>query len=87
MKAEKATKRLWNGKVISDAMDKTIVVETVRTLKHPFFGKILKKVKRYKVHDPKESAKVGDVVEFVEGRPVSKTKYMYLTKVISQQTV
>lgn len=87
MKAEKVTKRFLSGKVISDAMDKTIVVETVRTLKHPIFEKTLRKVKRYKVHDQDNKAKAGDVVEFVEGRPLSKTKYMYLTKVILQQTI
>jgi small subunit ribosomal protein S17 len=76
-------KRLYRGKVISDKMDKTVVVEFERTYKHPDTKKIMKTAKKYKVHDEKQLAKVGDVVEFYEGRPVSKTKYMYLSHVIA----
>lgn len=72
------------GKVVSDKMEKTVVVSLTRTVKHPIFGKVLKKVKKYKVHDPLEQAHVGDLVEFFEGRPVSKTKYMYLARVVQK---
>lgn len=75
-------KRLFMGKVLSDKMEKTIVVAVERVYRHPIFGKVLKDIKSYKVHDPKKEASVGDVVEFYEGRPVSKTKYMYLTRVL-----
>lgn len=77
-----APKALWTGKVISDKMDKTVVVSVESTFKHPLFGKVLKRSKKYKVHDPLSQAKVGDVIEFFEGRPVSKTKYMYFSKVL-----
>lgn len=83
--SEKSKKQLYVGQVISDKMDKTIVVKTVRTLKHPKFHKILRKSKNYKVHDGQELAKVGDTVEFYEGRPLSKTKYMYLARVVKEQ--
>jgi small subunit ribosomal protein S17 len=87
METSKKTRRIIHGEVISDKMDKTIIVKTTRTLKHPIFGKVLKAQKNYKVHDEKSEAVVGDVVEFFEGRPLAKTKYMYLARVVSRQTV
>jgi small subunit ribosomal protein S17 len=75
-------KRLFEGKVVSDKMDKTIVVETEQTYIHPKFRKILRKTKSYKVHDETNQAKTGDIVEFYEGRPAAKTKYMYLARIV-----
>lgn len=80
--AELKNKRVYTGKVISDKMDKTLVVKTERTFVHEEFSKTMKSVKKYKVHDEKEQAKIGDIVEFYEGRPASKTKYMYLKQVV-----
>jgi len=82
MDTKKAKKRLFLGEVVSDKMDKTVVVKVTRTFKHPEFGKVLKASKKYKVHDVKGEAKVGDVVEFFEGRPMSKTKHMYLERIV-----
>jgi small subunit ribosomal protein S17 len=73
------------GSVISDKMDKTIVVEVERTFKHPSLHKVVRRTKKYKVHDEHNQAKVGDIVEAYEGRPVSKTKYMYLTRIVNAQ--
>ena len=70
------------GEVISDKMDKTVVVEVDRAFAHSKFTKIIRSSKKYKVHDENKSAKVGDLVEIFEGRPKSKTKYMYLHKVV-----
>lgn len=75
-------KSVLTGKVVSDKMDKTILVEYERTYKSVLTNKIMRSVKKYKVHDEREEAKVGDMVEFFEGRPVSKTKYMYLARVV-----
>lgn len=77
-------KKMYLGKVVSTAMDKTAVVEMTVSSIHKEFGKVLKKVKKYKVHDEKDELSVGDNIEFFEGRPVSKTKYMYLSRVINQ---
>ena len=74
----KKIKRVYTGVVVSDKMDKTMVVKTERTFVHEEFLKNDENTKKYKVHDENEQAKVGDIVEFYEGRPVSKTKYMYL---------
>ncbi len=75
-------KRVMVGEVVSDKMDKTVVVKVDRDYRHPLFKKVVKTSKKYKVHDANEQANIGDVVEFYEGRPVSKTKYMYLSRVI-----
>jgi small subunit ribosomal protein S17 len=76
-------KKVRYGRVVSDKMDKTIVVSIERTFQHPVFHKVVRKNKKYKVHDENNAAKAGDLVEVVEGRPVSKTKYMYLSRVMS----
>ena len=83
---EQTSKKIYVGKVISDKMDKTVVVETIRTYTHPVFHKTMHKLKKYKVHDTSEVAKVGDTVEFYEGIPVSKTKYMYLARVVQSRS-
>ncbi len=79
-------KKTLVGEVISDKMDKTVVVKMERTFRHPLFGKTMRRSKKYKVHDEQNAAKTGDLVEFYEGRPVSKTKYMYLSRVISSRS-
>lgn len=80
---ESADKKLLSGVVVSDAMDKTVVVRVDRSYRHPRFGKIMKAAKKFKVHDEQQAAKVGDVVEFYETRPFSKTKYMNLYRVVN----
>lgn len=73
------------GKVISDKMEKTVVVAVERTYRHPRLGKTLRAVKRYKAHYEGSEVAVGDIVSICEGRPVSKTKYMYVTGIITKQ--
>ena len=74
--------KLFVGEVVSNKMQKTVVVALTRTIKHPVFGKVMKQTKKYKVHDALQQAQVGDIVEFFEGRPVSKMKYMYLSRIV-----
>jgi small subunit ribosomal protein S17 len=76
------TKKTLVGEVVSDKMEKTIVVQINRDIRHPDYHKVVRRIKKYKVHDEQEKAKVGDVVEIFEGRPTSKTKYMYLSRII-----
>jgi len=83
MEEKVKNKKSMMGKVVSDKMAKTVVVKVMRDYQHPFFRKVVRTSKKYKVHDEQEQAKVGDTVEFHEGRPVSKTKYMYLSRVIN----
>lgn len=72
------------GTVVSDSMDKTIVVAVDSTYKHPLYKKILTKIKRYKVHDEKNDAKIGDKVLISETRPLSKTKRWRLVEIIKK---
>ena len=74
--------RVKRGKVVSDKMDKTVVVAIERVYTHPLLKKVMRSVKKYKVHDEDGQAKLGDIVEIYEGRPVSKTKHMYLKRVL-----
>ena len=67
---------------MSDKMQKTVVVEVERAYMHPRLNKVMRSVKKYKVHDENETAQIGDDVEIYQGRPVSKTKYMYLSRVV-----
>ncbi|HRJ71521.1 MAG TPA: 30S ribosomal protein S17 [Terrimicrobiaceae bacterium] len=70
------------GEVVSDAMDKTIVVSTVTRVPHKKFGKIIKHVKKFYVHDEKNEAKVGDRVSIMETRPLSRLKRWRLVEVL-----
>lgn len=79
-----AHKSIMTGKVVSDKMDKTIVVLVERTYKNSLLNKIMRSSKKYKVHDETGSTGIGDIVEIYQGRPVSKTKYMYLSRVINK---
>lgn len=67
-------KRVLQGVVVSDKADKTVVVKVERRFIHPLFKKIVRRSKRYQVHDEGNSAKVGDRVRIQECRPISKTK-------------
>jgi small subunit ribosomal protein S17 len=71
------------GVVISNKMDKTLVVEHVARVPHPKFNKIVKRSKKYYVHDETNQAQIGDRVRIVETRPLSKLKCWSLAEVIS----
>ncbi len=70
------------GEVISDKMDKTIVVKAINRVPHPKFGKIVKQVTKFHVHDEKNEAKIGDRVSIAETRPLSRSKRWRLVEVI-----
>ena len=70
------------GQVVSNSMNKTIVVRTVTRVPHQKFGKIVKHVKKFYVHDEKNAAKVGDRVSFMETRPLSRLKRWRLVEVL-----
>ncbi len=73
------------GTVVSDKMAKTIVVKVTRMLQDPFWGKTIRRHKKFKAHDENSVAKIGDVVEIKECRPLSKEKHMTLVKVLSHR--
>ena len=70
------------GTVVSTAMNKTIVVKISRVVKHPLYGKYVKRFTRLKAHDEKEDARPGDVVEVYFTRPLSKTKRWRLKRIV-----
>lgn len=72
------------GKVVSDKMDKTIVVLIEDNVKHPLYGKIMKKSIKLKAHDENNECKIGDKVEIMETRPLSKDKRWRLVEVIEK---
>ncbi len=80
-------KRELNGKVVSDKTDKTVTVLVERRVKHPLYGKIISKSKKYHAHDESNTYLVGDTVVIEECRPISKTKSWLVTKLISKGTV
>lgn len=75
--------RIMVGKVVSDKMDKTIVVMIERSVKHQKYGKIMKRRSKFHVHDENQVGKIGNTVKIRESRPLSKTKSWVLLEVIS----
>jgi small subunit ribosomal protein S17 len=80
--AKQALKRTLIGKVVSDKMDKTVTVLIEHRVKHPLYGKIIMRSKKYHAHNEGNTAKEGDTVEIQEGRPISKTKAWSVTRVV-----
>ena len=75
-------KKELEGIVVSDKMDKTVVVEVVRVFRHPLLGKTIRRGKKYQAHDESGSAKKGDRVRIKECRPLSKRKHMVLSGLV-----
>lgn len=71
---DKQNHKTLKGVVVSDKMDKTVVVAVTRFVKHPMYGKYYQVTKKYKAHDPENKHKVGDKVEIAPTRPISKDK-------------
>jgi small subunit ribosomal protein S17 len=67
-------KRILQGVVVSDKMDKTVVVEVERRVQHPIYKKFIRRSKRYHAHDESNAVKTGQTVRIIESRPLSKTK-------------
>lgn len=79
----KATAAL-NGRVVSDKMDKTITVVVERLVRHPLYGKYVKRSSKYHVHDENNECQIGDVVAIEQCRPISKNKSWRLVKVVER---
>jgi small subunit ribosomal protein S17 len=81
---ERNARKSRTGLVVSDKMDKTVVVAIERRVPHPIYGKMITRTKRLKAHDEENSAKVGDTVRIVETRPLSKDKRWRLVEIIDR---
>lgn len=82
--AEQGNKRTITGVVISDKMDKTIVIRAERLVKHPVFHKYLRKHMKYKAHDEQNQCKAGDTVLIIEARPLSKEKRWRMLEILEK---
>ncbi|HNY50426.1 MAG TPA: 30S ribosomal protein S17 [Smithella sp.] len=82
--AERGNKRTIKGVVISNKMDKTIVVRAERLVKHPVFHKYVRKHVKYKAHDEQNQSKVGDTVLIIESRPLSREKRWRMLEILEK---
>jgi len=81
---ERNLRKPRTGKVVSDKMDKTIVVAVVDNVKHPLYGKIVKRTTKLKAHDENNECQIGDRVKVMETRPLSKDKRWRLVEIIEK---
>jgi small subunit ribosomal protein S17 len=81
---ERNLRKIRIGVVTSDKMDKTITVAVERKVKHPIYGKFVKKTTKFHAHDEKQECTIGDIVKIMETRPLSKTKRWRLVEVVEK---
>ncbi|MBY0483377.1 30S ribosomal protein S17 [Nitrosomonas sp.] len=79
-------KRTLNGRVTSNKMDKTVTVLVERRLKHPLYGKFITRTKKYHAHNDNNQLSIGDLVEIVECRPLSRTKSWKVTGILNEES-
>lgn len=82
MKERASKRKVRTGVVISDKMQKTIIVKVMSLAKHPYYSRIIKKYNKFKAHDENNKAKVGNLVRIQETRPISKDKRWKLLEII-----
>lgn len=81
---ERGNKKTLAGVVVSDKMDKTVVVAVEEHIRHPLYNKIIKKTKKYKAHDEQNECRMGDKVRIMETRPLSKEKCWRVDEIIEK---
>lgn len=81
---ERQLRKTRTGLVVSNKMDKSIVVAVERKVKHPIYGKFVKKTTKFHAHDEKDECSIGDLVKIMESRPLSKTKRWRLVEVVEK---
>ena len=81
---ERALRKSRVGIVVSDKMDKTVVVAVRDNVKHPLYKKIVKRTVRFKAHDENNECVIGDTVEIMETRPLSKDKYFRVVRIVEK---
>jgi small subunit ribosomal protein S17 len=83
--AERQSRRKMRvGTVVSDKMDKTIVVKVETRMPHPLYGKIVRRSKKYAAHDEENQCSIGDMVRIMETRPISRTKRWRLVEIVEK---
>jgi len=84
MSERDTNRKTLEGIVVSNKMQKTAVVSIVDSVMHPLYKKVVKRTKKYKVHDENNECQIGDKVEIMETRPLSKDKYFRLVRVVEK---
>ena len=87
MTEERNQRKVYQGRVVSGKMDKTITVAVETKKNHPIYGKRMNYSKKYKVHDENNTAKVGDIVKITETRPLPATKRFRLLEVVEEAVI
>ena len=80
----RSTRKVRQGRVVSDKMEKTAVVQVESRMRHPLYGRIVRRTRKFKVHDETNDCHVGDLVEIMECRPVSREKCWRVTRVLER---
>jgi len=81
---ERNLRKVRTGKVVSDKMDKTVVVEIIDSVQNPLYKKFVKRSTKFKAHDEKNECKIGDTVEITETRPLSKNKRWRVSEILEK---
>jgi small subunit ribosomal protein S17 len=81
---ERGRRKVRSGRVVSDKMDKTVIVAVETLVKHPLYGRIIRRTTKFKVHDEINECGIGDRVEMMETRPISKEKRWRVVRVIEK---
>lgn len=82
---ERNLRKVEIGKVVSDKMDKTVVVAIENRVRHPLYGKIVNHTKKYKAHDEQNECRIGDKVKIMETRPLSKEKRWRVVEILERE--
>jgi small subunit ribosomal protein S17 len=77
-------RKVWQGRVTSNKMDKTVVVTVENRVRHPLYGRTMSRRTKFKAHDEANEARVGDTVEIVECRPLSKEKRFRINRIVQR---
>lgn len=83
-KSERGSRKVREGKVISDSMEKTVIVESERSFRHPLYQKVIRTAVKFYAHDEKNECKKGDIVRIVSTRPLSKLKRWRVVEVVKK---
>jgi small subunit ribosomal protein S17 len=81
---ERGIRKVLTGKVVSDKMDKTVVVAVETLVRHPLYQRIIRRTKKFKAHDEQNSCRVGDKVKMMETRPLSKEKRWRVIEILEK---
>lgn len=87
MVEQRNMRKVRQGRVVSDKMDKTIVVAVEDRVRHPLYNRTIRKTKKFKAHDEENSCRIGDIVRIMETRPLSKDKRWRLVEIVERAVI